>query len=52
VNRSLIDAVAASGRFAGINLSGGAGGLDPWERLELTGRFIAHARSAFDANRH
>ena len=43
-SRVLMEAFAASGRFAGINLSGGAGGVDPWERLALTCRFIEQAR--------
>ncbi len=41
---ALIRAFTISQRFAGINLSGGAGGLDPWERLRLTGKFIELAR--------
>ena len=48
-SRSLMDTFAASGRFAGINLSGGAGGLDPWDRVALTSRFIEQARRAFGA---
>ena len=43
-SRDVIRACAASTRFAGINLSGGAGGLDPFERLQLTTRFIELAR--------
>ncbi len=43
-SRRFIRAVAASSRFAGINLSGGAGGLDPWDRLRLTGDFVAVAK--------
>jgi methylenetetrahydrofolate reductase (NADPH) len=45
----LIRAFASSGRFTGVNLSGSAGGIDPWERLETTTLFIAHARSALTA---
>jgi hypothetical protein len=48
-SRSLMDTFAASGRFAGINLSGGAGGLGPWDRVALTSRFIEQARFAFAA---
>ena len=42
--RGFVRRWASSGRFAGINLSGGAGGIDPWDRLQLTSEFIQHAR--------
>ncbi len=35
-----------SGRFAGINLSGGAGGSTPNERLDMTARFITAVHAA------
>ncbi|MEJ7799336.1 MAG: methylenetetrahydrofolate reductase C-terminal domain-containing protein [Ilumatobacter sp.] len=44
-SREFIRACAMSTRFAGINLSGAAGGLDPWDRLRLTSRFIEQARA-------
>ena len=48
---AFIEGVASTGHFAGINLSGPAGGPDPWRRLETTERFIALARRVFAATR-
>lgn len=44
-SRDFVRRCAASSRFAGVNLSGGAGGLDPWDRLELTRQFIDSTKS-------
>lgn len=44
--RDLAGQLIGSGRFAGINLSGGASGTTPDERLEMTGRFIDAVRDA------
>ena len=41
--RRFVHECATSNRFAGINLSGAAGGHDPWERLRMTSRFIEQA---------
>lgn len=43
-------ALAASGRFAGINLSGGTTSPDPARRLDLTTDFAATALGAWGAN--
>lgn len=40
----LADELHDSGRFAGINLSGAAGGDHPYERLEVTRRFVERIR--------
>ena len=48
--RRMAVALSASGRFAGINLSGPACGADPWERLEATATFLNHVRNAWSAN--
>ncbi len=42
--------LAATGLFIGVNLSGSAVGTDPYARIELTTRFVAAARSAWNAN--
>jgi methylenetetrahydrofolate reductase (NADPH) len=44
-SRRFVRRLADGGRFAGINLSGGAGGVDPWDRLRLTSMFIEHTRN-------
>jgi hypothetical protein len=44
-----VRALASTGRFVGVNLSGSAGGRDPWERLELTERFIDGAQRALSS---
>ena len=36
-----------SGRFIGINLSGGGRGTDPWGRLDTTAQFVDRARTAW-----
>ncbi|MEZ5234544.1 MAG: hypothetical protein R2749_17825 [Acidimicrobiales bacterium] len=39
-----------SGRFAGVNLSGGAAGITPDERLAATAAFITATRAALAAS--
>lgn len=45
--RRMAAALADSGLFAGINLSGSAYGTDPWERLDATSAFIGAVRSVW-----
>lgn len=47
--RELVRRCATSERFAGVNLSGGAGGHDPWDRLRFTSQFIEVARQQLGA---
>lgn len=43
--------LAVSGRFVGVNLSGGAAGTDPIERVETTRRFIDAIQAEHDRRR-
>ncbi len=43
--------LAAGGRFAGINLSGGTRSTDPWDRLALTTRFVRAVRDGWERGR-
>jgi len=43
--------LVASGRFVGVNLSGGAAGTDPVVRIETTRRFIDAIHAEYDGQR-
>lgn len=43
--------LVASGRFVGVNLSGGAAGTDPFVRIETTRRFIDAIHAEYDGQR-
>lgn len=43
--------LVASGRFVGVNLSGGAAGTDPIVRIETTRRFIDAIHAEYDGQR-